>query len=56
MNKIVDYMYSGKPIIATYDGFESMINEANCGEFIKHSGSEDLINLFLKYKNMTKVN
>lgn len=55
MNKIVDYMYSGKPIIATYDGFESMINEANCGEFIKHSSSEDLINLFLKYKNMTKA-
>lgn len=35
MNKVVEYMLAGKPIIAAYSGFPSMINEADCGVFIK---------------------
>ncbi len=31
MNKVVDYMLSGKPIVASYSGYMSMINEADCG-------------------------
>lgn len=34
LNKIVDYMLSAKPIVASYSGFESMINEAECGFFV----------------------
>lgn len=34
LNKMIDYMLSGKPIIASYSGFPSMINEANCGSFV----------------------
>lgn len=30
-NKWIDYMLSGRPMIVSYSGFESMINEANCG-------------------------
>jgi glycosyltransferase involved in cell wall biosynthesis len=35
LNKVIDYMMSGKPIVASYSGYESMINEANCGVYIE---------------------
>ncbi|EKO3697818.1 glycosyltransferase family 4 protein [Vibrio metschnikovii] len=34
LNKVIDYMLSGKPILASYTGYPSMINEANCGTFV----------------------
>jgi glycosyltransferase involved in cell wall biosynthesis len=34
LNKIIDYMMASKPIVASYSGFPSMINEANCGTFV----------------------
>lgn len=33
LNKVIDYMLSGRPVIASYSGFPSMINEAECGFF-----------------------
>ena len=34
LNKIIDYMLSANPIIASYEGFPSMIDEANCGVIV----------------------
>jgi glycosyltransferase involved in cell wall biosynthesis len=34
LNKIIDYMVAGKPIVASYTGYPSMINEANCGTYV----------------------
>jgi glycosyltransferase involved in cell wall biosynthesis len=34
LNKVIDYMMAGKPIVASYTGFPSMINEADCGSFV----------------------
>lgn len=34
LNKVIDYMLSGKPVVASYHGWQSMINEANCGSFV----------------------
>lgn len=34
LNKVVDYMLAGKPIIASYSGYPSMIDEAKCGIFV----------------------
>lgn len=34
LNKVVDYMLSGKPILASYSGYPSMINESGCGFFV----------------------
>lgn len=42
MNKVVEYMLASKPIIASYAGYPSMINEAHCGRFITTSTVEDL--------------
>lgn len=34
LNKIIDYMMSGKPIVASYSGFPSMVDESGCGSFV----------------------
>ena len=34
LNKVVDYMLSGKPVVASYSGYPSMIDESRCGTFV----------------------
>lgn len=59
MNKMVEYMLAGKPIIASYTGFPSMIDEANCGEFIcpkeGETSEEKIQAALLKYAYMEKT-
>ena len=52
LNKLVEYMLSGKPIVGSYNGYESMINESFCGEFIKPYNEKVILKAILKYKNM----
>ncbi len=42
MNKVVEYMLAAKPIVASYSGYPSMINEAKCGVFIKSSDPQEI--------------
>ncbi len=46
MNKVVEYMLAGKPIIASYTGYPSMINEAECGYFVKTNTIVSLEEIF----------
>lgn len=48
LNKIIDYMLSGTPILASYSGYPSMINEANCGFFIPAGDVDALVNKITK--------
>lgn len=34
LNKVIDYMLAGKPVVASYTGYPSMINEAGCGTYV----------------------
>jgi glycosyltransferase involved in cell wall biosynthesis len=34
LNKVIDYMMAGKPVVASYTGYQSMINEADCGTYV----------------------
>ena len=43
LNKIVDYMFSGRPILASHSGYQSMLNEADCGYFIPANDSDALV-------------
>jgi glycosyltransferase involved in cell wall biosynthesis len=54
MNKIVEYMLASKPIIATYSGFPSMINEAKCGVFVKSTDPLDIKQEILNFANLSK--
>jgi len=52
LNKIVEYMLSSKPIIASYSGFPTMINEAGCGKFIPVDNPEEIKSAILEFFNM----
>jgi glycosyltransferase involved in cell wall biosynthesis len=49
MNKFVEYMLSGKPILATYSGFPSMLNESKAWEFVSPNDVNALKVAILKY-------
>ncbi len=53
LNKLIDYMLSSTPIIGSYNGYETMINESNCGEFIKPNDSDEILKKIYKYKVMS---
>ena len=53
MNKFVEYMLAGKPILATYSGFPSMLNESRAGEFVQPNDGGLLEAAILKYTLMT---
>lgn len=54
-NKWIDYMLAGKPIICSYSGFQSMINEADCGSFVKYNDVNLLSEKILEYYKMPKT-
>lgn len=54
LNKIIDYMVSGKPILASYSGYPSMINEADCGVIIPAEDAESLCEEIIRMKEMPK--
>lgn len=55
MNKVVQYMLSGKPIVASYSGYPSMINESDCGCFINQNNETLLLNTLLKYTGLNNA-
>tara|TARA_Y100000996_G_scaffold415532_1_gene410880 strand:+ start:5556 stop:6761 length:1206 start_codon:yes stop_codon:yes gene_type:complete len=52
-NKWIDYMVASKPIICFYEGYKSILNEANCGEFVKYGDIKALKKIILKYSIMS---
>jgi len=53
-NKWIDYMYSAKPIICSYDGFQSMINESKSGSFVKFGDEVKLANIISEFASYPK--
>jgi glycosyltransferase involved in cell wall biosynthesis len=53
-NKWIDYMNAGRPIICSYNGYQSMINEAGCGSFVEFGNIDLLSKEILRFKNMSK--
>jgi glycosyltransferase involved in cell wall biosynthesis len=52
LNKLVDYMLAGKPVVASYSGFRSMIDEAGCGTFVAAGDEVALRQEILRYAEM----
>ena len=53
-NKWIDYMFAGKPIICSYSGYQSMIDEARSGSFVPFGDVDLLINKILAYSKMDR--
>lgn len=52
-NKWIDYMNAGKPIVCSYSGYQSMINEAMSGSFVPFGNVELLAKEIIMYKNLS---
>ena len=52
LNKIIDYMYSARPIVASHSGYKSMINEAMCGYFVP---AGDKVSLYSELTRLSKL-
>ncbi len=54
LNKLIDYMMAGKPIIASYSGYPSMIDEAECGLFVPANDVAALREAILAYSQRSE--
>lgn len=54
LNKLIDYMLAAKPIIASYSGYPSMINEAQCGTFVPAKDVSALVMAIREYEQLPK--
>lgn len=54
LNKVIDYMMAGKPVLASYTGYPSMINEAECGSYVPANDVLALKNEVLRYSEMSE--
>jgi glycosyltransferase involved in cell wall biosynthesis len=52
LNKVIDYMLAGKPVVASYTGYPSMINEAECGSYVSAGDLAALRQEILRYLAM----
>ncbi len=52
LNKVIDYMLAGKPVLASYTGYPSMINEADCGTYVAAGDIEALRQEVTRYAAM----
>jgi glycosyltransferase involved in cell wall biosynthesis len=55
LNKLIDYMLSGKPVVASYTGFPSMLNEAGCGTYVPAGDVPALVQEFRRYASMSQA-
>lgn len=53
-NKWIDYMLAAKPILVTYNGYRSIINEADCGWFIEANNPELMSRKIIEISKMDK--
>ena len=44
-NKLIDYMMAEKPVLASYSGYRSMIDEADSGFFVPAEDSDALVQI-----------
>lgn len=51
--KWMDYMYAGKPLLASYSGYKSLINDANCGEFVFPNDVNALVDRILYFQGLS---
>jgi len=54
LNKLIDYMMASKPVVASYSGYQSMLNEAGSGLFIPSADVEALIDTLYKFVDLPR--
>lgn len=55
LNKVIDYMLAAKPVVASYSGYPSMINESGCGVFVPANDVGELVSAILEIKSRSQA-
>lgn len=55
LNKLIDYMLAGRPILASYSGFDSMIAEAGCGTIVPAGDVPGLVLELTRYAELAEA-
>jgi glycosyltransferase involved in cell wall biosynthesis len=55
LNKLIDYMFSGKPVLASYSGYPSMVTEAGSGSFVPSGDVVALVDELKRLASMPKA-
>ncbi len=55
LNKLTDYLLSRRPVLASYSGFPSILNEAGCGEYLPSNDEEALLAALHRYAAMPRT-
>ena len=54
LNKILEYLVIGRPVIASYSGYPSMLNESGSGVFVPAADKESLIQEILHFSALPR--
>jgi glycosyltransferase involved in cell wall biosynthesis len=54
LNKVIDYMMAGKPVVASYTGYPSMVNEADCGTYVQAGDVHSLVQEVERYAALSE--
>ena len=52
-NKWVDYMAASKPIICSFSGYPTILDEAGCGTFVPYDDTQALADELVRYRDMS---
>lgn len=52
LNKLTDYLLAAKPVIASYSGFPSILDESGCGEYLPSKDERALMAALERYAAM----
>jgi len=54
LNKVIDYMLAAKPVVASYNGYPSMVDESGCGVFVPANDVEAVVAAVLDMKSKSE--
>ena len=54
LNKLIDYMLASRPILGSFSGFPSMINEAECGIYVPSLDASALANAIEDFSSLSE--
>ena len=53
-NKWIDYFFNGCPVVCVYEGYQSMINDADFGSYVGYGEIKDLEAALESYRNLNQ--
>jgi glycosyltransferase involved in cell wall biosynthesis len=53
-NKWIDYMWAGKPILVSFNGYQRIITDANCGKVVPAENLDEFVRAIIDFSAMSE--